>query len=249
MFSESKGAPLCPPVRLALALAGTVCLAVLQRPETAALGAAAAWLLLLFSRPSWRCTVKRLALVNVFILFMWLTVPTTMPGEVLWRWGALSLSRPGVALMLLVTLKCNAMIMLLMALLADLDASTLGAALQRLHFPAKLAVLFLFAYRYIHVTAEQWRTLKTAAKLRGFAPHTNLHTYQTLGYMLGMTFVRGFERADRVHEAMLLRGFTGQFHSLADFRATKKDAVFAAVVLAALVALIAWDVYPELVYG
>ena len=238
-----------PRVRAAAAVGGVVCLAALQRPETAAAGLGLALLLLALSRPPWLTAGKRLAAVNVFILFMWLTVPTAMPGEALCALGPVVFSRPGVALMLLITLKCNALAVLFMALAASMSASVLGVALERLHFPAKLAFLLLFAWRYIHVAAAQWRALKTAAALRGFAPRANLHTYRTMGYMLGMTFVRGFDHASRVHEAMLLRGFDGQIRTLAVFRASRVDAVFAAAFALVLGGILICDIRPGVFYG
>lgn len=230
-----------PRVRVAAAVLGAICLAVLRRPESAAAGLGLSLLLLALSRPPWLAAGRRLAVVNVFILFMWLTVPTVTPGEALWTLGPFVFSRSGVALMLLVTLKCNALAVLLMALVASMSAAVLGVALERLHFPAKLSFLLLFAWRYIHVAAGQWRTLKTAAVLRGFAPRADMHTYRTLGYMLGMTFVRGFEHASKVYEAMLLRGFSGKFQTLAFFRASRADAVFAAAFAVALAVIMAWD--------
>ena len=238
-----------PRVRAAAAVGGVVCLAALQRPETAAAGLGLALLLLALSRPPWLTAGKRLAAVNVFILFMWLTVPTAMPGEELWAVGPIGFSRHGVGLMLLVTLKCSALAMLFMALVASMSAPVLGVALERLYFPAKLSFLLLFAWRYVHVIAAQWRALKTAAALRGFVPRANLHTYRTIGYMLGMTFVRGLDRASKVHEAMLLRGFAGQFQTLAVFRASWVDAAFAAFFVLALGAMLVCDIRPEMFYG
>ena len=238
-----------PRVRVAVAVLGAICLAVLRRPETAAAGLGLSLLLLALSRPPWLAVGKRLAVVNAFILFMWLTVPTVMPGEALWALGPLAFSRSGVALMLLVTLKCNALAVLLMALVASMSAAVLGVALERLRFPAKLSFLLLFAWRYIHVAAAEWRTLKTAAVLRGFAPRADMHTYRTLGYMLGMTFVRGFDHASKVYEAMLLRGFAGQFQTLAVFKASRLDAIFAAAFVPALGAMLVSDIWPEVFCG
>jgi cobalt/nickel transport system permease protein len=230
-----------PRVRLAAAVVGAICLAVLRRPEVAVAGLGMAALLLACSKPPWRLVCKRLAVVNIFILFMWLTVPTTMSGEKLWSLGWLHISKPGVALMWLVTFKCNAIVMLLMALPAGMHMATLGVALERLRFPAKLTFLFLFAYRYIHVAAMEWLTLKNAAQLRGFAPRMNMHSYRTLGCLLGMTFVRAFDRAGRIHEAMLLRGFNGHFQTLAEFRAGRADAVFAVIIAMCLVGIVFCD--------
>ena len=233
-----------PRVKVVAAIAAAVCLAALQRPEAAVAALVLSVLLLALSRPPCALALKRLAVVNIFILFMWLTVPATMGGETLWQLGPLTLSRRGTELMCLVTLKCNAIVISLLALLATMSSATLGAALERLHFPAKLTFLFLFVYRYIHVAAAEWRTLRNAARLRGFAPRTDMHSYRTIGCLLGMTFVCGFERAGRVYEAMLLRGFAGHFQTLASFRLGVADVVFAASVALGLASIIFYDFYP-----
>ena len=232
-----------PRARLILALAGTACLAALQGIATAGAAFLLSLLLLILSAPPWGLVARRLLLVNIFILFMWLTVPLTMPGEALWQLGALAVSRRGLALMGLITVKGNAIVMLLMAFIASMNFAVLGAALQRLRCPEKLAFLFLFAYRYAHVAAGEWRTLHNAARLRGFVPRTDLHSYKTFGYLLGMTFVRGFDRSRRVYEAMLLRGFAGRVQSLASFRASARDWAFSGALLACWVGIAAVDFY------
>lgn len=237
-----------PRVRIGLALPCAVCLAVVRHLAAACAGLGVAALLLAISRPPLGATLHRLFAVNVFIAFLWLTVPFTVPGDVLASWGPLALTRQGVDLTLLVTVKSNAVVMAFLALVATMDSPTIGYALDRLRFPSKLTFLFLFTYRYLHVIADEWRKLHVAARLRGFVPKTNMHTYRTFGNMLGMVFVQSFDRSVRVYEAMLLRGFSGRFCSVTGFRATLRDGLFAALTLAGLAAVILCDVYPELIH-
>ena len=145
--------------------------------------------------------------------------------------------------------KSNAIVMTFLALVATMDSPTIGYALERLRFPSKLVFLFLFTYRYLHVIADEWHKLHGAARLRGFAPKTNMHTYRTFGNMLGMVFVHSFDRSVRVYEAMILRGFSGRFQSVAAFRATSRDAVFAVAAFACMVCLVAFDLYLEFPRG
>ena len=237
-----------PRIRLAAAFACAACLAVVRRPEAAGAGLVMAVLLLALSRPPTGAVLRRLAAVNVFILFLWFTVPFSVPGDVLAAWGPLEITRQGVRLALLVTVKANAIVLTFLALVATMDSPTIGYALDRLRFPSKLTFLFLFTYRYLHVIADEWRKLHVAARLRGFVPKTNMHTYRTFGNMLGMVFVQSFDRSVRVYEAMLLRGFSGRFRSVTGFRATLRDGLFAALTLAGLAAVILCDVYPELIH-
>lgn len=238
-----------PRIRLAAAFACAACLAVVRRPEVAGAGLVMASLLLVLSKPPMGAVLRRLAAVNVFILFLWLTVPFSVPGDALAAWGPLEITRQGVRLALLVTVKANAIVLAFLALVATMDSPTVGYALERLRFPSKLVFLFLFTYRYLHVIAEEWHKLHMAARLRGFVPRTNMHTYRAIGNMLGMVFVQSFDRSVRVYEAMLLRGFSGRFRSVTAFRATSRDAVFAVAAFAGAAGLVAFDLYLEFFRG
>lgn len=233
-----------PRFRLAAALLGAVCLAVLRRPETAALGLATAAVLLALSRPPLGALLRRLLAVNLFLVFLWLTVPPTMPGETLAAWGPLHFSREGVELATLATLKANAILCLFLALVTSMPSPVIGHALEKLRCPPKLVFLFLFTYRYIHVIADEHRRLNTAARLRGFTPRSNLHTYRTVGQMLGMVLARSYDRSLRVYEAMILRGFEGRFQSVAGFRAGFLDRLFLAFACAGLAGLALLDRFP-----
>ena len=156
-----------PRFRLVAAFVCAVCLAVVRTPEAAWFGFGMAALLLALSRPPMRPVLRRLAVVNVFIAFLWLTVPLTSGGDVIAAWGPLEVSRAGVLLTLLVTIKSNAIVMTFLALVATMDSPTIGYALERLRFPSKLVFLFLFTYRYLHVIADEWHKLHGAARLRG----------------------------------------------------------------------------------
>lgn len=187
--------------------------------------------------------LKRLAAVNVFSAFLWLTVPLTVPGESIARLGPLTWSGEGVRLALLVTLKCNAIVLSFAALVAGLSPPRIGSALERLRLPAKLVFLFFFTYRHILVVGDEWRRLRTAAALRGFAPRTSFHTYRTMGNMLGLSCVNAVERSRRMYEAMALRGFAGTFHTVTDMNGSRRDVLFGAVFFAVLGGIMLFDLH------
>jgi cobalt/nickel transport system permease protein len=115
--------------------------------------------------------------------------------------------------------------------------ATLGHALNRLHVPDRIVHLFLLTYRYIFVLEGEYRRLRRAARIRGFQPQNNMHTYKTFAYLVGMLLVRAVARADRVHQAMLCRGFAGKFHSLQEFSFSKIDWIWSAFMVGTMVGL------------
>lgn len=167
--------------------------------------------------------LKRLLIVNGFIFFLWVVVPMTFPGEPLFSLGPVDYTLSGVVLSARITLKSNAIVLVLMAMISTSYLSTLGYALNRLKVPEKIIYLFLITYRYIFVIEQEYQRLIRAARIRCFEPGTNLHTYRTYAYLVGMLFVRASARAERVYQAMICRGFSGKFHTLQDFTFTGYD--------------------------
>lgn len=227
-----------PRVRLAAAAASAICLAMAQTLPAALYGLAMGAALLLLSRPPLKATLPGLLGVNIFLCFLCLLTPFSLPGDAVWHWGPFSASRQGLELALVLWLRSNALVLCFLALAATMPVSTAAYALQHLRCPARLVFLLLFAGRYVHDIAGEWRTLLAAARLRGFRARTSLHSYRTLASLLGLLLLRGLDRARRVHEAMLLRGFRQRIYCVTPFQARTRDTVFAALMSTALGILI-----------
>ena len=228
-----------PRVRMAFAGGLALCISLLHSLTACALALALGAALLAAARPPVRALLQRMATINIFVLFLWCVTPLTTPGTPLAQWGIFTVSAQGVHLALLVSIKSNAIACVFLALVATMNAPTAGHALERLHCPPKLVFLFLFTARYVHVIAQEWQTLLVAARLRGFCPRTNMHTYRTLASLLGLLLVRSYERSLRVREAMILRGFSGHFRSITVFRAHRGDCLFALGLLLCIAGIIA----------
>jgi len=155
--------------------------------------------------------VKRLFLVNTFTLFLLVTLPLTYGGELIYLFAVVPVSIEGTRLALLICVKTNTILIALMALLNTSNIALLGYGLEKLRLPLRLCYLILFTYRYIFVIEQEFKRLLRAAQMRCFSPSTNIHTYRTFGYLFGMTLVKSWEQAHRVHQAMVLRGFSGRF--------------------------------------
>ena len=181
---------------------------------------------------------KRLAVVNGLILLIWLILPLTYSGEPVLNIGPFAITRPGIVLSAQITLKSNAILLAVIALISSMSLVTLGHALSHLRIPKKIVFLFLMTVRYIFVIENEYLRLVRATKIRGFKPGTNIHTYKTYAYLIGMIFVRASARAQRVHHAMMCRGFKGKFYSLYKFSSTRLSWIFTTVMTCLLIALV-----------
>ncbi len=193
---------------------------------------------------NFKAVAKRLVLVNGLILLLWAVVPLTYGGAPLFASGGFSVSRAGVVLSAQITLKSNAILLAFIALVATMTFATLGHALKQLRVPGKIVYLLLMTYRYIFVIEQEYQRLIRAAKIRGFRPKTSLHSYRTYAHVIGMLFVRAALRAQRVHQAMLCRGFKGRFYSLQTFKADRNTWIFMMLMTMLIIVLIILEYCP-----
>jgi len=164
------------------------------------------------------------------------------PGTPLFDVGPLTASREGVERALAVVVKANAVALIMFALLGTLDVVRFARGLAGLRLPPALVDLLLLAGRYVDVIGREHRRLRQAMTARAFRPRTDGHTWQALGWLVGMVLVRAFERAERVYGAMRCRGFRGELH-LAEGggRFGGNDGLFALALAGAACGLIGLD--------
>jgi cobalt/nickel transport system permease protein len=225
-------APLDPRLRVLLCVGYAFLVVCLRRWVSLGLALSVALVLVGVARAYNRTTLRRLAALNLFTLFLAVFLPLSTPGRILFRAGALAWTREGFASALRIGAKANAVMLASGAFLATMDPSTLGHALGRLGLPHKLTHILLFCIRYLEVFHDEYHRLRNAMKLRAFRPTCRPHALRSFGHLVGMLFLHSFDRADRIVEAMKCRAFRGTFYALSDFRFGRGDAVFAAVFLA-----------------
>jgi cobalt/nickel transport system permease protein len=162
----------------------------------------------------------------IFLLLLWAVLPWSYEGDALAALGPVTITRPGVTLCAQISLKTVCLMVAFMALVATMTVDTLGHTLNRLYLPDKMVHMLLITYRYLFVIEQEYQRLVRAMKIRNFHPKTNLHSYRTYAYLVGMLFVRASERARRVHSAMICRGFNGRFISLREFPPNSHNHLF-----------------------
>lgn len=99
-------------------------------------------------------------------------------------------------------------------------------ALDQLGLPRIFTVQLLFLYRYLFVLTEEGGRTARARELRAFGKKgLGMRSY---GSLLSHLLLRTWLRAERIHLAMLARGFAGEFHSRRTTRFGVRDLLFLA---------------------
>ncbi len=174
---------------------------------------------------------KRLKPLFLFLIMIWIILPITFEGDVVFSFLYFDISIQGIEYCAMITIKSTTIILFFIALVATMTIGVIGHAMQKLYISDKFVFLVLMTYRYIFVISEEYQRLNRAAKIRGFVSKTNIHSYKTYAYIAGMLFVRASLRAKRVHQAMICRGFNGKFHTIEKFKLDKLSMLFFIIVL------------------
>ncbi|MBD9733570.1 cobalt ECF transporter T component CbiQ [Streptomyces sp. H28] len=93
-------------------------------------------------------------------------------------------------------------------LAATTDLRDLLRGLERLGLPPLLVQIAAFMVRYGDVVTDEVRRMRIARASRGFEARGPRH-WGVLAKSAGALFIRSYERGERVHLAMLSRGYTG----------------------------------------
>lgn len=81
--------------------------------------------------------------------------------------------------------------------------------LDQLRVPRVLTAIAGFMVRYLDIIAGEFSRRRVAMASRGYEPRW-LWQNGPLAQSAGSLFIRSFERGERVHQAMVARGFTGR---------------------------------------
>jgi cobalt/nickel transport system permease protein len=96
-----------------------------------------------------------------------------------------------------------------LTLAATTEPQELLAGLERLHLPNLLVQIMGFMVRYLDVVTSELQRMRIARESRGFTARNPRH-WGVLARSAGALFIRSYERGERVHLAMLSRGYTGR---------------------------------------
>ncbi|MEU7134717.1 cobalt ECF transporter T component CbiQ [Streptomyces sp. NPDC046261] len=183
--------------------------------------------------------LRRLLIEVPFVAFA-LLMPFVAQGERVHVLG-LSLSHSGLwgAWNILAKGTLGVAASVLLASTTELRALLLG--LQRLRLPPLLVQIATFMIRYGDVIADEMRRMRIARESRGFTARGVRH-WRVLATSAGALFIRSYERGERVHLAMVSRGYAGTMPVIDEVSASRAQWTYAAALpLAALaVRLTGW---------
>ncbi|MGC8712671.1 MAG: cobalt ECF transporter T component CbiQ [Leptodesmis sp.] len=164
--------------------------------------------LLLLSQVTWAILLRRLMVESAFVGVVLLGTLFREGGQVLWQWGWLKITTAGLTILGSVTVKAVLCLILLNVLTLTTSVPLLLHALVALKVPPLLVAIMASMYRYIAVLVDEFTSMRRAALSRNLMDNRNWQRL-AIGNMFGSLFIRTYEQGERVHQAMLARGYEG----------------------------------------
>lgn len=185
--------------------------------------------------------LKRLAIEVPFVAFA-LLMPFVVPGEQTELLG-ISVSVPGLWGAWNVLAKGTLGVAASVILASTTELRSLLLGLQRLRLPPMLVQIASFMIRYGDVITDELRRMSIARRSRGFEASGVRH-WGVLAKTAGALFIRSYERGERVHLAMVSRGYTGTMPVIDEVTASRTQWAYASALplIALAVCLLGWTV-------
>jgi cobalt/nickel transport system permease protein len=187
--------------------------------------------------PGW---MARRALIEAPFVVLAVLLPLTGPDPRV-EWLGVALSEPGLLGAWNILVKGTLGVLTSLTLAATTPLRDLLLGLQRLRAPAIVVTITTLMLRYADVIAAEARRMRLARISRGHDPRFLWQAGAT-ARGIGTLFVRSYERGERVHLAMLSRGWAGRMPPMGTERTTGRHwlAGTAPVVAAAALAVTGW---------
>lgn len=222
--------------RVKILMAIGLILGTVLLPDGAWMGFGLTWFLILLisraARVKIRFLLTRSLLFIPFVLAA-ATVIFTLPGVIIWsvQIGPVYIQASDFGLLRFSSIVLRSWLSVQVAVLLVVTTRfpDLIHALEHLKVPNVIISIISFMYRYLFVLFDETMRLVRARQARsavvsGFKSGGSLSwRARTAGNMAGQLFVRSYERADRVYNAMLARGYQGELLTLTPHRMSDRD--------------------------
>lgn len=189
-------------------------------------------------------TLKRSFVALPFALAA-VTAIFSIPGHPLseWHLGMITLIPTDAGLLRFVSILVRSWLSVQIAILlvSVTEFPDIIHALTHLYVPSIITTIIAFLYRYLFVLTDEVMRLMRARQARSAAAPSSRSggnvwwQARVAGNMAGQLFLRSYERSDRIYNAMLSRGYKGQWMAIHVQRIQWRDWLIGALAVCGLI--------------
>jgi cobalt/nickel transport system permease protein len=189
-------------------------------------------LLIAFSQIPWRFFLQRCSLALPLILFIAVPLLLVRDGGRVILVGGIGIDPKGISRVLEVVLKAILSVISVTLLVSTTPFPDLLKGAQYLKMPKLFVALLSFMYRYFFLFSDEAMRLNLARSCRTITRSSRWSRLKSAGNIVGVLFLRSYERSGSIYLSMLSRGFAGEIRTMSRFRITAQDWLFVLAMLA-----------------
>jgi cobalt/nickel transport system permease protein len=129
----------------------------------------------------------------------------------------------------LIGMRISTSVLALMLLISTTPFFDTLRTLRWFRVPPLICNMLMFTYRFIFVLLDEFDRMMMARRSRGFSGGRSLldrSAFTTISNTIGMVFVRSNQRAGRIYDALLGRGYNGEIRTLTVLKARGRDVAY-----------------------
>jgi cobalt/nickel transport system permease protein len=166
---------------------------------------------------------ERLLFLVPFVVLLAIANPF-FDRTVLLEWGGVGISGGWISFVSIL-LRFMLAVTAVLALVATTGIHDICSVLMRAGIPQILVMQILLLYRYLSLLLEEAYRIEQAYFMRSAGRGRGI-AYKAWGSLAGGLLIRTFARAQKIYEAMLCRGFTGELRLLRPAKFTVGSALY-----------------------
>ena len=194
-------------------------------------------LLILLSRVPLLFIFQKSLIIIPFVLLIGIFIPFLKKGEIAgaYSFGSFNITVTYSGLMVFwnVFVKSYLSALSMILLISTVKFSDFLKAVENLRLPRIFIMILSFMYRYAFLMIDEFEKMHQAKEARSINGRRWVHI-KAFANMIGMLFVRAYERGEKVYMAMCSRGFTGQIRTINSFKIKISDLCFLFVTVSLL---------------
>lgn len=167
--------------------------------------------------------MHRLKVVFLFLFPLLIIMPLTVDGQAIVQYHSIKVTLEGFQYSSLVIIRALSAVTLVLIMLGTTRFDITIKALYMLRVPGMLIQMLMFTYRYIFVIMDEFQRMWEAMGSKGFKLKANIYGLSLLGNIIGMLIIKSYDRAQRVYQSMISKGYTGNPATIVNFKLQAKD--------------------------
>jgi cobalt/nickel transport system permease protein len=148
------------------------------------------------------------------------------------------ITKEGISMAVIFTMRVATCVSAVVLLFITTPQQVLFKSLRTIGVPRLYVLTLEMAYRYIFLLMDMVREMYVAKRARTIRSRSMFEEQKWVGGRMGYTLIRSIDMSEKVHKAMMSRGYNGDVKVMQQFQMQNRDYVAAAAAISLSILLV-----------